>query len=297
MRPFSLVLLALLASTRAFAAPTLGFIERFNPGDFVSWGGGATETNPLGGADGPSDGYLLVTRSGFAAQLATRSDGLEYHGDWIAANINKINLCLNDVGGDQNLEIHVVVGNSGNFWLCKTGFAPPENAWALFSVDLTDSTNFTKIINLDGLGFSAALRQADRLHIRHDTAPFQMAADNILGEFGIDNIELTNKFIGVEPLPPGGLRPIELSAPYPNPARGAVACSFDVSDAAPVRIAIVDAAGRLVRAETLPGTAPGRRTWMWDGLDANGRLAPSGVYRVRVTGPAGGTSRPFVRVN
>ena len=292
-----LFLIAIAIPVGASSAPVLGFVEPFTS-TTSTWGGQATYTNPgTGGVGGAADGYLRLARTGaFGAPLATRSDGLEYHGDWVAANINKIDLWLNDVGTNQNLEVHVVVGNAGNFWLYKTGFAPPENSWGQFSVNLNDSTNFQQIIGA-GESFGSALRNADRLHIRHDTAPFDQAADNVLGDFGIDEISLTNSTIGVAPLPAGGPRPIELSAPYPNPSRGAVVCAFETFDASAVRVAIVDAAGRLVRTETLTGGAPGRRTWMWDGLDSSGRLAAAGVYRVRVTGASGGTSRPFVRLD
>jgi len=291
-----LFLIAIFIPVHASAAPTLGFVEPFTS-TITTWFGGAEYSNPgTGGVGGAGDGYLRVARTvAPGAQLATRSQGAEYHGDWIAANVNKIQLWLNDVGANQNLEVHVIIGNSANFWLYKTAFIPPENSWAQFSVNLNDSTNFQEITGA-GTNFSSALRNADRLHIRHDTAPFDMAADPILGEFGIDEISLTNSTIGVGPLPAGGPRPIELSAPYPNPSRGAVVCAFETFDQGAVRVAIVDAAGRLVRTETLTGATPGRRTWMWDGLDSAGRLAPAGVYRVRVTGASGGTSRPFVRL-
>jgi len=279
------------------ATPVLGFVETFPGTSIGSWGGGATYSNPgTGGAGGAGDGYLLVSRT-VAAQLATRSVGLEYAGDWNAAHINKINLRLNDVGVDQGLAIHVCVGNSGNFWLYNVIFFPPENAWGLFSVNLTDSANYTHIINLDGKGFAFALQTADRLHIRHDSFPYQQTADAMIGDFGIDNIELTNSNVDVQPLPPGVGRAVELAAPFPNPARGAVACAFDTFDDGPVRVMIVDAAGRIVRSESLPGATAGRRTWVWDGLDGAGRVAPAGAYRVRVSGAFGGASRPFIRVN
>ena len=294
----ALALAILLFPAIASATPTLGFIEKF-PTTTSTWGGsGAALSNPgTGGADGAGDGYLKLS-STLSTRFATRSDGLEYNGDWIAAGINKINLKLNDVGTNQNWSIHVVIGNPSNFWLNNTGFAPPENAWGQFSVDLTDSTNWTHIISFDGKGFAAALQSADRLHIRHDTAPFVQSADNATGDYGIDDIELTSSLIGIGPLPSGGgVRPIELSAPYPNPSRGAVVCAFESFDGSAVRVAIIDAAGRLVRSETLAGTGPGRRTWMWDGLDSSGRVAPAGSYRVRITGASGGESRPFVKLN
>jgi hypothetical protein len=220
---------------------------------------------------------------------------LEYSGDWWAAGVSLVRLWLNDVGANQDLEIHVVVGNSGNFWECKTGFSPPENGWAPFSVDLSDSNNFTQIINFEP-GFAKALRNADRLQVRHDRAPFVQQPDLLAGEFGIDNVEL-GAAVDVPMRPPVAGLPIELSPPYPNPSRGAVACAFETFDDGIVRIAVTDAAGRIVRVETLPGSGAGRRTWMWNGLDNHGQVTPAGAYRVRITGMSGGTSRPFIRLN
>lgn len=287
-----------LRVTPAHAGPVLGFIERWDSfGSTSTWSSQAENTNPsAGGADGPGDGYLRVART-FSAPLGTRSVGPEYAGDWLAANVSLIRLCLNDVDADQALEIHVAIGNSGNFWLYQPGFSPPENAWAQFTVDLTDSSQFVHLINFDGKGFAAALQSVDRVHVRHDVAPYLQNSDSLIGEFGIDNLELTNPLVGVPGPARLARRPVELAAPYPNPARGAVACAFDTFDDSPVRVLVLDATGRIVRSETLPASAPGRRVWLWDGFDDRGRLAPAGSYRVRAAGPAGGTSRPFVRVN
>jgi hypothetical protein len=294
-RAASILALSLLVPASALAGPAIGFIERFNTGTISTWGGGALLSNPgTGGADGAGDGYLKVERTDFASSLATRSDGLEYNGDWRAANVNKINVCLNDVGANQALEIHCCIGNSESFWIYKPGFAPPENAWGLFSVDLADTTKWARLMPFDTKSYSWALQNADRLHFRHDTLPYVQSADAVLGDFGIDNVELTSSLLDAGTLPTSAGRPVELSAPYPNPARGRIACAFDTFDAGLVRVAIIDAAGRIVRAEALAGMAPGRRTWVWDGLDGQGRTAAAGSYRVRVTGTSGGTSRAFV---
>ena len=229
-------------------------------------------------------------------RLGAFSSGSEYNGDWLAAHVNQIKLKLNDVGTSQSLEIHLSIGTASNLWQYNTAFLPPPNAWGSFSVDLDDSLNFTHIIN-GGQTFASVLRFADRILVRHDNAPFQQTPNTIAGDFGLDDIELTNPLVGV-PLPvTAAARPVELAAPYPNPARGAVACAFEAFDASPVRLSVFDAAGRLVRSATLEGTGPGRRVWMWDGLDDRGARAPAGSYRVRAVGIAGGTSRPVVRIN
>jgi hypothetical protein len=296
--PAVLVALGLFVASPARAAPTAGFIERWNVlGSTSNWYSQATNTNPnAGGVDG--DGYLRVART-TTAQLGTHCEDTPYAGNWLTAGVDRIRLCLDDVDANQALEIHVAIGNSGNFWLYKPGFSPPENAWAQFTVDLADSTQFAHIIAYDGKGFAAALQNVDRVQVRHDVAPYSQSPNGLIGEFGLDNFELSSSsLVGV---PPGGAgiaaRPVELAAPYPNPARGAVACAFDTFDGGEVRALIINAAGRIVRSETLPAAAAGRRVWMWNGLDDRGQVAPAGGYRVRVTGRNGGTSRPFIRVN
>ena len=88
------------------------------------------------------------------------------------------------------------------------------------------------------------------------------------------------------------LTPVAMLAPYPNPARGAVACAFEATEGDPVTIGVYDASGRRVRGAKLAPTAGGRGLWMWDGNDDAGNRVRPGVYRVRATGRFGGTSRP-----
>jgi len=279
----------------AAATPSIGHIQDFNDGTTGGWGSNDQPTNPgTGGLGGAGDGYLDIALT-TPFHLGARSSDPAYSGDWMGANVNRIKVWLNELDQAHDLEIHLCIGNSGNFWESNVGFAPPTNTWAQFTFDLTDSTQFTHIIAFGG-GFAAALQNADNISLRHDKPPFAQTPKSIAGEFGVDNVELSNTLVDVGRLPAAGLRPVELAPPFPNPSRGAIACALDVFDAAPVRVTVLDARGRILRAETLAGTAPGRRTWMWNGVDDRGRAAPSGVYRVRVTGVAGGMSRPFVLV-
>ncbi len=75
-----------------------------------------------------------------------------------------------------------------------------------------------------------------------------------------------------------------------------VTFGFRSFEAGPVRLQIVDAAGRVVRAAELPEAGAGARSWSWDGADDRGRPVAPGSYRVRAWGRSGGTSRPFVRI-
>jgi flagellar hook capping protein FlgD len=279
----------------AMAAPTLGFVENWPGTSTQGWNSQAVNVNPgTGGVGGASDGFLRVsTPSPTTHNLGTVSFGAEYNGNWTAAGITQVHVRLNDVGVDDPLEIHFAIGNSTNFWHYDVGFVPPHGQWAEFVVDLSSLGNWQQII---GTGtFAQALQAVDRVHIRHDKPPFMQAPDPLDGDFGIDHLLLTNGTVGVPPVP-GVERPLRLSAPAPNPSRGPVMFSLDVYDGGPVRLEIVDAAGRLVRRTELAAAEPGSRTWTWDGRDANGHATPAGVYRVRAMGRSGGMSRGLVRV-
>jgi hypothetical protein len=77
--------------------------------------------------------------------------------------------------------------------------------------------------------------------------------------------------------------PIEFLGAFPNPARGASLSSIRLRTAGPatLEVAIVNAAGRTVRAWR--SEANGDFVLAWDGRDAAGRIAPSGVYLVRAS--------------
>lgn len=290
---FVVVSIAIVAS--ASAGPVVGFKETFPAlAGTGSWGGGSAYANPgSGGVDG--DGYLRISTS-LPAFLGGFSRGSEYAGDYVAAGVTKIKLSLNDVNGDEPIEVHVNIGYStgltANVWQYDIGFIPPAGAWQQFTVPLNGPTGWTHTI---GTGtFTDAITNADRLLVRHDLAPFAQTPDALLGDFGLDDVTLTNDNVGVEGAP-FAASPVWLSAPAPNPARGPVTFAFRGPAGEAVKLEIVDVLGRRVLATALEGGAAAR-TWTWDGRDARGALAPAGSYRVRAYGASGGTSRAFVLV-
>ncbi len=72
---------------------------------------------------------------------------------------------------------------------------------------------------------------------------------------------------------------VQVPAPWPNPFNPAVSFRFELREAAPVRLTVVDARGRLVR-RLLDGgmQSAGPTVLVWDGRDDTGRPAASGVY-------------------
>ncbi len=82
---------------------------------------------------------------------------------------------------------------------------------------------------------------------------------------------------------PPALRAPQLAAPAPNPFNPQTDLAFEIGDAGRARLAIHDAAGRLVRTladEPLPA---GRHVRAWDGRDDAGRRVSGGAYLVRLT--------------
>ena len=207
---FVVALIAAAPAGSAAANPVLGFIEEWTGTDLHNWvggsvGGSVDVTNPgTGGRQGAGDGFLLMSRS-TVGNLGVYTIGSEYLGYWLAAGIQSVRVWLNDVNTDDPLEIHFVIGHAQvNVWQYNEGFLPPHNGWAEFVVDLTDSTKFTQTF---GPGtFDDALRDVDRLHFRHDLAPYMQFPDPIQADVGIDHVELSGVNVPVVPTTWGRLK-------------------------------------------------------------------------------------------
>ena len=74
-----------------------------------------------------------------------------------------------------------------------------------------------------------------------------------------------------------------LAPPRPNPSTGSAEISFRLPEAGPVRLIVVDAAGRQVAVLQDGPMAAGRHTLHWDGRTGSGDRALSGVYFYTLT--------------
>lgn len=74
----------------------------------------------------------------------------------------------------------------------------------------------------------------------------------------------------------------EIGPPAPNPSRGVVSMQIALPEAAEVRMAIYDVAGRLVGAVTPGMLAPGIYRIEWDGRAARA-LAGTGIFFARIS--------------
>ena len=73
----------------------------------------------------------------------------------------------------------------------------------------------------------------------------------------------------------------------PNPTRSDATIRFTTGSGGPVSIAIYDVVGRLVRRLGDGPLAPGEHALAWDGRDEQGRVAPAGMYMIRIAAPGG----------
>jgi major membrane immunogen (membrane-anchored lipoprotein) len=92
--------------------------------------------------------------------------------------------------------------------------------------------------------------------------------------------DTTSATVGLNPALPGDLR---LLQNYPNPFNAGTRLALSLPGNAPVRLEIVDAAGRRVRTLLEGRLGPGDHVVRWDGRDDRGLEVPSGVLLVRLT--------------
>ncbi len=190
-----------IAVTVSAAVP--GHVDDF-PAGVGDWNGGASAVwVSTGGVGGGGDGFLSISRNG--AQLGVKVDdssGGQFVGNLTGDGVIGFSFWLNDVGADEDIEIHVGLGESfSNFWLSVDGFDPPNGTWAEFSVDITDASGWVQIM---GSGtFAQAVANSDRLLFRHDVPPLGFFPADITGDFGLDRVTALPAACSAPELMPG----------------------------------------------------------------------------------------------
>jgi hypothetical protein len=100
------------------------------------------------------------------------------------------------------------------------------------------------------------------------------------------------------PVADGNPAPTRLAlAAAPNPARASSTIRFDLPTSGPVRLAVYDLSGRLVKSLAKESFEAGRYARTWDGVTESGARTAAGVYFVRLSAPGGMLTRTILRVN
>lgn len=79
---------------------------------------------------------------------------------------------------------------------------------------------------------------------------------------------------------------LALAPPHPNPSRNGFAVSFEVPAATPIRLSVVNVAGREIHVLAEGVQTVGRHTLTWNGRTRHGDAAP-GFYLIRLETPGG----------
>jgi len=87
---------------------------------------------------------------------------------------------------------------------------------------------------------------------------------------------------------------LRLGRPMPTPTSGGASFQLALPESAPVRLALYDASGRLVRTLLDGPVLGGEHRLVWDGLDAAGLAAAPGIYFLKADSPAGSAGRRLV---
>ncbi len=143
-----------------------------------------------------------------------------------------------------------------------------------------------------GLLGMAGNRDANPAFCQPDAGDYHLAANSPCAPENSGGCGLVGALpVGCAPVsvPATGAGPValRLEPSRPNPFNPRTTIAFATPVAGPVRVAIHDPRGRLVRVLLEGRVEAGRHALVWDGRDASGGGVASGVYLVMVEGAAG----------
>lgn len=195
----------------------------------------------------------------------------------------------------------VIVGDTSAVALASTPNPAPHGAMVTFTATVTpaDATGVVEL--LDGGSSIASMELAGGVatflvsDLAVGTHSMQAAYDGMGTVAGSASPPYVQQITGAAALaasrPPPGAAPREalpdaprLASAWPNPTTGALQVRYGLPRAMPVRLSVVDVAGREVRVLARGEGAAGWLTATWDGRDGSGRAAP-GLYFVRLATP------------
>ncbi len=78
------------------------------------------------------------------------------------------------------------------------------------------------------------------------------------------------------------LRPTQLSQNWPNPFNPITEISFNLAKPGPVKLAVYDVTGRLVKTLIQDNLLAGAQSVQWNGMTADSRPVATGVYFYRL---------------
>lgn len=260
--------------------------------------------------------------------LANAFGGISLHGDYDPVSIAGSTIAANGgpgvrIGCTQTdaackVEGVTIVANQGH------GLEMEGGAWKLERALITDNKGQSVLMagigmtvgvvcsdffgNLEGdwvgpllplLGADGNV-QVDPLYCSPIAGDWSLRADSPAAPEGSSGCGLIGRHGVGCPEPPSLVAPVPADrraavlAGWPNPFNPRTTVAFDLPRAAHARLALHDVAGRLVRVLVDDALPAGSHEVVWDGRDASGRDAASGLYVARLVA---GDARATLRLN
>lgn len=183
---------ALVALSPAAHAVTLAQIDDFEDGSTQNWGGASPQNIPTGGPLGLNDNYFEITAtSGSSGGKLTTHNRTQWLGDYLAAGVTEIAMDLKGFSspGSANLSIRFAfktgTGSGDPGYVSTTAFSLPiDGLWHHAVFSLADMTAVGSPAPLN-----TVLAGPAEVRILHAAADNTVHGDNIVGKFGVDNIQ------------------------------------------------------------------------------------------------------------
>jgi hypothetical protein len=297
-----------------------GAYVKVTEGPLVTDVPGAGLANTWGDVDNDGDLDAFVTGGSTDRLYLNAGDGTFTHG-WTVANGATSGATLGDYDGDGDLDLAVTAPPlaGGPVRLYRNDTANDHRALVLDLVGVASNRSAigAKVWVRAALGGQAVWQHrevsAQNTFNGQNALPVHVglagaaAADSVRIEWPSGAVDVYTgvaaaRYVATEgqsltPVAgePGGEAPAApaLEAAEPNPARGATTLRFALPSAGPARLAVYDVLGREVAVAAEAVLAAGRHAVRWDGTGADGRALPAGTYLLRLTTPAGVSTRPL----
>ena len=137
------------------------------------------------------------------------------------------------------------------------------------------------------------------------TLGYSDAAGTVASFYRVGAVDFTNAASGFTPasavtpatdVVPNSPQRFALYPNLPNPFNPTTLLSFDLPAAAPVRLQVLDGAGRVVRRLLDEARPAGLQRVVWDGRDDDGRPAASGTYFAHLVAGSERATRKMILV-
>jgi len=272
-----------VASTRYLSQTGINQLN-FGPGTiaqaiFGNYDDSQSDTGPFDyatfvGTTFQFSGNLQVGNQGFWGAQSAASCSTHYHVDVLTPGAFLVSESCTDYGStpavrfaSEPADQGVAGGGTASFSVTSARLGPYAYQWRRFGVPLADGGHISGATTA-----TVSLNPAQTT----DAGMYDVIVSSNCGPDTSRAALLTVD--GVTDVAPTGGGLLAMSAPAPNPTRGATALTLTLARPAQVRVSVEDVAGRTVCVLAQGAMAAGKRELRWDGRAASGRAAAPGVY-------------------